>query len=248
MNNVGKIVQIIGPVLDIRFEDGELPNILNAIEIDNKGQRLVAEVAQHIGDNVVRCISMGSTDGLVRGMDAIDTGEGIKVPVGEETLGRIFNVLGDAVDNMPNPETKEKWCIHREPPTYEEQNPTTEILETGIKVVDLIAPYAKGGKIGLFGGAGVGGTAGSVKASLVGDADRGGVVAFGVRSDAGDVTHMMYRTVFGDVVVITAFGKTLAFVHGVEAFGSEVAGTAGCGAMHHDKGDVSLFDHCFAGD
>ena len=156
MNNVGKIVQIIGPVLDIRFEDGELPNILNAIEIDNKGQRLVAEVAQHIGDNVVRCISMGSTDGLVRGMDAVDTGEGIKVPVGEETLGRIFNVLGDAVDNMPNPETKEKWCIHREPPTYEEQNPTTEILETGIKVVDLIAPYAKGGKIGLFGGAGVG--------------------------------------------------------------------------------------------
>ena len=158
MNNVGKIVQIIGPVLDIRFEDGELPNILNAIEIDNKGQRLVAEVAQHIGDNVVRCISMGSTDGLVRGMDAVDTGEGIKVPVGEETLGRIFNVLGDAVDNMPNPETKEKWCIHREPPTYEEQNPTTEILETGIKVVDLIAPYAKGGKIGLFGGAGVGKT------------------------------------------------------------------------------------------
>ena len=106
MNNVGKIVQIIGPVLDIRFEDGELPNILNAIEIDNKGQRLVAEVAQHIGDNVVRCISMGSTDGLVRGMDAVDTGEGIKVPVGEETLGRIFNVLGGAVDNMPNPETK----------------------------------------------------------------------------------------------------------------------------------------------
>ena len=158
MNNVGKIVQIIGPVLDIRFEDCELPNILNAIEIDNKGQRLVAEVAQHIGDNVVRCISMGSTDGLVRGMDAVDTGEGIKVPVGEETLGRIFNVLGDAVDNMPNPETKEKWCIHREPPTYEEQNPTTEILETGIKVVDLIAPYAKGGKIGLFGGAGVGKT------------------------------------------------------------------------------------------
>ena len=158
MNNIGKIVQIIGPVLDIRFEDCELPNILNAIEIDNKGQRLVAEVAQHIGDNVVRCISMGSTDGLVRGMDAVDTGEGIKVPVGEETLGRIFNVLGDAVDNMPNPETKEKWCIHREPPTYEEQNPTTEILETGIKVVDLIAPYAKGGKIGLFGGAGVGKT------------------------------------------------------------------------------------------
>ena len=109
MNNVGKIVQIIGPVLDIRFEDGELPNILNAIEIDNKGQRLVAEVAQHIGDNVVRCISMGSTDGLVRGMDAVDTGEGIKVPVGEETLGRIFNVLGDAVDNTKNKIRQRKY-------------------------------------------------------------------------------------------------------------------------------------------
>ncbi len=143
--NTGKIVQIIGPVLDIKFEKDSLPSLLNAIEIDHNGQRLVAEVAQHIGDSVARCISMGSTDGLVRGMEAVDTGEGITVPVGDKTLGRIFNVLGEAVDNMPSPETEEKWCIHREPPSYSDQNPTTEILETGIKVVDLIAPYAKGG-------------------------------------------------------------------------------------------------------
>ena len=158
MNNTGKIVQIIGPVLDVQFEDDNLPKLLNALEIDNGGQRLVAEVMQHVGDNVVRCISMGSTDGLVRGMDAVYTGAGISVPVGDKTLGRVFNVLGDAVDNMPNPETEEKWCIHREPPAYSDQDPSTEILETGIKVVDLIAPYAKGGKIGLFGGAGVGKT------------------------------------------------------------------------------------------
>ncbi len=158
MNNTGKIVQIIGPVLDVQFEDDNLPKLLNALEIDNGGQRLVAEVMQHVGDNVVRCISMGSTDGLVRGMDAVDTGAGISVPVGDKTLGRVFNVLGDAVDNMPNPETEEKWCIHREPPAYSEQDPSTEILETGIKVVDLIAPYAKRGKIGLFGGAGGGKT------------------------------------------------------------------------------------------
>ena len=158
MSNIGKIVQIIGPVLDIRFEDKCLPELMNAIEVEYNGKRLVAEAVQHIGDNVVRCISMNSTDGLVRGMKAVDTGDGITVPVGEKTLGRIFNVLGDAVDNLPQPETEEKWCIHREPPSYEEQDSTTEVLETGIKVVDLIAPYACGGKIGLFGGAGVGKT------------------------------------------------------------------------------------------
>lgn len=158
MSNTGKIIQIIGPVLDVRFEKDSMPKLLNAIEINHNGKRLVAEVAEHIGDSVVRCISMGSTDGLVRGMEAVDTGAGITVPVGRETLGRIFNVLGEAVDNMPTPQTAEKWCIHREPPSYSEQDPTTEILETGIKVVDLIAPYAKGGKIGLFGGAGVGKT------------------------------------------------------------------------------------------
>ncbi|MBQ8903528.1 MAG: F0F1 ATP synthase subunit beta [Oscillospiraceae bacterium] len=156
--NIGTVVQIIGAVLDIKFPPESLPNLLNAIEIDNKGEKLVVEVAQHIGDDVVRCIAMGSTDGLVRGMEAVDTGRSITVPVGEQTLGRIFNLLGEPVDNMPAPEGAERWEIHRDPPSYEEQAASNEILETGIKVVDLIAPYLKGGKIGLFGGAGVGKT------------------------------------------------------------------------------------------
>ncbi|MGM9599270.1 MAG: F0F1 ATP synthase subunit beta [Faecousia sp.] len=157
--NIGHIVQIIGPVLDIRFQNGKLPNLLNAIEIEKEdGSVLVCEVAQQLGDDVVRCIAMSSTDGMVRGTEAVDTGTGIKVPVGKETLGRVFNLLGRAIDNKPQPVTCEKWSIHRDPPAYDEQESTTEILETGIKVVDLIAPYAKGGKIGLFGGAGVGKT------------------------------------------------------------------------------------------
>ncbi|MGN0687958.1 MAG: F0F1 ATP synthase subunit beta [Oscillospiraceae bacterium] len=156
--NIGTIVQVIGAVLDIRFPSGSLPDLLNAIEIDNHGAKLVVEVAQHIGDDTVRCIAMGATDGLVRGMQAVDTGASIKVPVGNETLGRIFNLLGDAVDNKPQPETAERWEIHRPAPTFEEQEASNEVLETGIKVVDLIAPYLKGGKIGLFGGAGVGKT------------------------------------------------------------------------------------------
>ena len=156
--NIGKVVQIVGAVVDIRFEKDNLPDLLNAIEIDNKGEKLVVEVAQHIGDDIVRCIAMGSTDGLVRGIDAVDTGKAISVPVGKETLSRMFNLLGEPVDNLPAPETKERWEIHREPPTYEEQSASNEILETGIKVIDLIAPYLKGGKIGLFGGAGVGKT------------------------------------------------------------------------------------------
>ena len=156
--NVGTVVQVIGPVLDIRFADGQLPNLRNAIELDNNGQRLVVEVAQHIGDNVARCIAMSSTDGLVRGTEAVDTGSPITVPVGDACLGRVFNLLGDPIDNKPAPEGMERWPIHRDPPSYEEQETTTEILETGIKVVDLICPYAKGGKIGLFGGAGVGKT------------------------------------------------------------------------------------------
>ena len=156
--NVGKVVQVIGPVLDIRFEDGNLPELLNAIEIQNGDQKIVAEVAQHVGDNVARCISMNATDGMVRGMDAVDTGSPITVPVGNECLGRIFNLLGQAIDEKPDPATAERWPIHRPAPSYEEQETSTEILETGIKVVDLIAPYAKGGKIGLFGGAGVGKT------------------------------------------------------------------------------------------
>ena len=156
--NTGKVIQVIGPVLDIKFESGKLPALLNAIEIDNNGTKVVAEVAQHLGDDVVRCIAMSSTDGMVRGTDAVDTASGITVPVGDSTLGRIFNVLGDPVDNMPPPEAKERWPIHRSAPSYDEQEGTTEILETGIKVIDLICPYAKGGKIGLFGGAGVGKT------------------------------------------------------------------------------------------
>ena len=156
--NKGTIVTVIGAVLDIKFSPDHLPNLLNAIEIDNNGQKLVVEVAQHIGDDVVRCIAMGSTDGLVRGMEAVDTGASIKVPVGKETLGRVFNLLGEAVDNKPQPETAEKWEIHRPAPKFEEQEASNQVLETGIKVVDLIAPYLKGGKIGLFGGAGVGKT------------------------------------------------------------------------------------------
>ena len=156
--NIGKVIQITGPVLDIRFEDGKLPALLNAIELDNHGKKLVVEVAQHIGDNVARCIAMSGTDGLVRGADAVDTGGPITVPVGEECLGRVFNLLGEPVDNKPAPKTEERWSIHRPAPSFEEQESNTEILETGIKVVDLICPYAKGGKIGLFGGAGVGKT------------------------------------------------------------------------------------------
>ncbi|MBR1422099.1 MAG: F0F1 ATP synthase subunit beta [Ruminococcus sp.] len=156
--NVGKVVQIVGAVVDIRFDKERLPDLLNAIEIDNNGTKIVAEVAQHIGDDVVRCIAMSSTDGLVRGTDAVDTGKAISVPVGKETLSRMFNLLGEPVDNLPAPETEERWEIHRDPPSYEEQSASNEILETGIKVIDLIAPYLKGGKIGLFGGAGVGKT------------------------------------------------------------------------------------------
>lgn len=156
--NIGKVVQIIGPVLDIKFEKDSLPNLLNAIELNNEGKKIVVEVAQHIGDDTVRCIAMSSTDGLKRGLDAVDTGSPITVPVGEKTLGRIFNLLGNPVDNKPEPENVKRMPIHREAPAYDEQQASSEILETGIKVVDLIAPYLKGGKIGLFGGAGVGKT------------------------------------------------------------------------------------------
>jgi F-type H+-transporting ATPase subunit beta len=158
MQNVGKIVQVIGAVVDVKFPKDSLPKLLNAIEIDNNGTKLTIEVAQHIGDDVVRCIAMSSTDGLVRGMDAVDTGSPISVPVGKETLGRIFNLLGEPVDEKPMPNTTERWAIHREAPSYEEQTGSNEVLETGIKVIDLICPYLKGGKIGLFGGAGVGKT------------------------------------------------------------------------------------------
>ncbi len=156
--NIGIVTQVIGPVLDIKFRDDHLPNLLNAIEITYNEKKIVLEVAQHIGDNVVRCIAMSSTDGLPRGIEAADTGAPISVPVGKETLGRMFNLLGDAIDKMPNPEVEERWPIHSPAPAFDAQETTTEIFETGIKVVDLICPYAKGGKIGLFGGAGVGKT------------------------------------------------------------------------------------------
>ena len=156
--HIGKVIQVTGPVLDIRFPEGELPALLNAIEIDNHGEKLTVEVAQQTGDHTVRCIAMKSTDGLVRGTAAVDTGKPITVPVGEACLGRVFNLLGETVDDQGPVITEEQWPIHRNAPVYEEQVPATEILETGIKVVDLICPYAKGGKIGLFGGAGVGKT------------------------------------------------------------------------------------------
>jgi len=157
-NNKGTVIQVMGPVLDIRFADDQLPLLNSAIEVPNGDKTIIAEVAQHIGDNVVRCIAMSSTDGLQRGTEAVDTGAPISVPVGDECLGRVFNLLGQAIDNKPEAQTEEKWPIHRPAPSYEEQQPATEILETGIKVIDLICPYAKGGKIGLFGGAGVGKT------------------------------------------------------------------------------------------
>ena len=158
-NNIGKITQIIGAVLDIKFTEGNLPEINDAIKVPTKdGKGLVVEVSQHLGDDIVRCIAMGSTDGLVRGMDAIATGAPISVPVGENTLGRMFNVLGNPIDEIDPPTGVETWPIHRKAPAFEEQATSQEMLETGIKVVDLLCPYQKGGKIGLFGGAGVGKT------------------------------------------------------------------------------------------
>ena len=158
-NNIGKITQIIGAVLDIKFAEGNLPEINDAIKVPTRdGKELVVEVSQHLGDDIVRCIAMGSTDGLVRGMDAIATGAPISVPVGENTLGRMFNVLGNPIDEIDPPTGVETWPIHRKAPAFEEQATSQEMLETGIKVVDLLCPYQKGGKIGLFGGAGVGKT------------------------------------------------------------------------------------------
>ena len=157
-SNIGSVSQVMGPVVDVRFDEGNLPEINNALTVPIGEKTLTVEVAQHIGDNTVRCIAMASTDGLTRGAPVTDTGHAISVPVGKETLGRIFNVLGEAVDNEPTPKTKERWNIHRLAPSFDELSTSAEILETGIKVIDLICPYAKGGKIGLFGGAGVGKT------------------------------------------------------------------------------------------
>ena len=154
----GKIVQVMGPVVDVAFDTTPLPEIKTALKVDNHGRECVMEVAQQMGQSVVRCIMLSASEGLERDMVVTNTGAGITVPVGEKTLGRLFNVLGDAIDGQPAPETEEHWEIHRKPPKFEDQNPVQEVLETGIKVIDLLAPYAKGGKIGLFGGAGVGKT------------------------------------------------------------------------------------------
>ena len=156
--NKGKIVQVMGPVVDVEFSDHNLPSIQDALEVDNNGKKCVMEVAQHIGNDTVRCVMLAASEGLHKDMEVIATGAGIQVPVGKQTLGRLFNVLGEPIDNKGPVEAEEKWCIHREPPTFEDQSPVVEVLETGIKVIDLLAPYAKGGKIGLFGGAGVGKT------------------------------------------------------------------------------------------
>ncbi|MCQ2796598.1 MAG: F0F1 ATP synthase subunit beta [Bacilli bacterium] len=154
----GKVVQAVGPIIDVKFDDGHLPSLLTALEIDNQKNKLVIEVAQHIGDDVVRCVAMGATEGIVRGAEVVDTGSPISVPVGEQTLGRMFNVLGDPIDEKPALLKAKKMPIHRESPKFKEQNVSNEVLETGIKVIDLLCPYLKGGKIGLFGGAGVGKT------------------------------------------------------------------------------------------
>ena len=151
----GKIIQVSGPVVDVEFEDNNIPFIKDALEVDNNGKRCVMEVAQHMGNNVVRCIMLSASEGLCRDMEVTATGAGIKVPVGDKTLGRLFNVLGDTIDGGEQLDKEEHWEIHREAPSFEDQSPVVEILETGIKVIDLLAPYAKGGKIGLFGGAGV---------------------------------------------------------------------------------------------
>ena len=156
--NKGRIVQVMGPVVDVVFENGDLPFIKDALEVENNGKKCIMEVAQHLGNNEVRCLMLAASEGLCKDMEVTATGAGIKVPVGEQTLGRLFNVLGETIDDGAPIEDAQKWVIHRNPPTFEDQSPVVEILETGIKVIDLLAPYAKGGKIGLFGGAGVGKT------------------------------------------------------------------------------------------
>ena len=157
--NKGRIVQVMGPVVDVVFEDGNLPRIKDALQVENNGKTCIMEVAQHLGNDEVRCLMLAASEGLCKDMEVTATGSGIKVPVGEQTLGRLFNVLGETIDNGEEiKEDTEHWVIHRDPPSFEDQSPVVEILETGIKVIDLLAPYAKGGKIGLFGGAGVGKT------------------------------------------------------------------------------------------
>jgi F-type H+-transporting ATPase subunit beta len=158
VQNTGKIIQVSGPVIDVEFENGQLPAIKDALYVELDGKKRVMEVAQHVGHDVVRCIMLAQSEGLCRDMAVTATGSGITVPVGEKTLGRLFNVLGETLDGGESLDQEEHWCIHREPPSFADQSPVVEMLETGIKVIDLLAPYAKGGKVGLFGGAGVGKT------------------------------------------------------------------------------------------
>ncbi|WP_342263636.1 F0F1 ATP synthase subunit beta [Spiroplasma endosymbiont of Clivina fossor] len=209
-HNEGKVIQILGPVIDIRFSHNNLPNLYNAVEIDNHGEKLVVEVMQALGDDIVRTISMGPTEGLTRGLKAMDTGKAIMVPVGKETLGRIFNVLGEPLDGSIIPKGTRRMPIHRVAPSYEEQSTTAEILETGIKVIDLLVPYARGGKIGLFGGAGVGKTV--LVQELINNIakEHGGISVFaGVGERTREGNDLYYEMIEANVINKTAlvFGQ-----------------------------------------
>ena len=210
MENIGIIHQIIGPVIDIKFAPENIPELLTAIIIKHDGKEIVAEVAQHVGDDVVRCIALSATDGLSRGMEAIDTGNPIQVPVGKEVLGRLFNVIGETIDEKGPVVTKEKKSIHREAPAFEEQDTTAQIFETGIKVIDLIAPYTRGGKVGLFGGAGVGKTV--LIQELISNIARehGGISVFaGVGERTREGNDLYYEMIESGVIDKTAmvFGQ-----------------------------------------
>ena len=210
----GKITQVIGAVVDVKFDE-DLPPILNALEVDNNGSRLVLEVAQHLGENTVRCIAMDATEGLVRNMDAIDTGAPITVPVGPETLGRIINVIGDAIDEKKPIKSKKSYPIHRSAPEFVEQATESEILETGIKVVDLLAPYAKGGKIGLFGGAGVGKTVLIMELiNNVAKAHGGYSVFAGVGERTREGNDLYHEMVESNVIIPDGPGSKAALVYG----------------------------------
>ena len=208
--NKGMINQIIGPVIDIKFDAEHMPELLNSIVIHFQGRNIVAEVAQHVGDDVARCVALSSTEGLTRGMEAEDAGEPIHVPVGREVLGRLFNVIGETIDEKGPLETLEKASIHRPTPTFEEQNTTAEIFETGIKVIDLIAPYTRGGKVGLLGGAGVGKTV--LIQELISNIakEHGGISVFaGVGERTREGNDLYYEMIESDVIEKTAmvFGQ-----------------------------------------
>ena len=213
-NTIGKIKQIIGAVVDVQF-DGELPAILNALKVDNQGKTLILEVAQHLGENTVRTIAMDSTDGLVRSQDAVDTGKPISVPVGPATLGRIINVVGEPVDERGTVSSEKTLPIHRAAPEFVEQSTETEVLVTGIKVVDLLAPYAKGGKIGLFGGAGVGKTVTIME--LINNVAKahGGVSVFaGVGERTREGNDLYHEMIEGGVIKLDGPGSKVALVYG----------------------------------